>query len=558
MNIIKSIPPPQDNNCFVSIDTEFFGMNKKQMHRPNSGRFACMTVCVNDEDVYYIDRQEDVPAVLDNLNDCVWCFHNAKFDITQLRRYAEIAPRKKLWDTMLIERIMYNGYYDTFGLEDVVRRHLSIEMHKEPQKEFETATEMTPDKIEYACLDALYTRKVALEQKKHMDKDDFTVWTKIDRPALWAVMNFQGFALDKDKWIALAELNKQRQGEIDANLPFNPRSPKQVVKWFSEHGVKLESSDEEHLLKVVHKQDGIAKEVAQQILDSRMYGNRASKYGTKWIKEFLEYDKEVPVFIASYNVVGAETGRMSANDPPMQTIPIRDTTEFRECFVARPGNDLLIADYSAQEPRIMAYLSQDKNLIQIFNDGKDIYIEMAKYIFNETITKKDPRRNTMKSVVLGMNYGLSKWGLSRREGIPVDLAEEYLTKSFKMFPGVANWMKKQQGNHKYVTTVAGRKYWLNSYATQSERNSLNAPIQGTAADMFKKSVSTLYQEWNFDCPFGVVAVVHDELVLDVPKHLSKQISKLLSDIMVQTAEEMCPGVPFKADVAIGSRWSEKS
>ena len=556
MNITKSLPPEQNKNCFISLDSEWLGMNEKQLHRPNSGQFGCLTICIG-EDVYYIDNPQDVPKALEIMNDCVWGIHNAKFDLVQLRRLADIPPRKKLLDSMLIERIAFGGYYDTFGLEDIVRRYLSIELDKSWQKAFATATEMTEQMIEYACLDSYYTLKAINEQKKQIDKDDFKIWTEIDRPALWAVMDFRGFAIDVDKWLALAELNKQRQEQVDAELPFNPRSHVQVKKWFAEHEIKLESSDEEHLTEVVNKKEGLIKEIAQQVLLSRMYGKRVSTYGQSLIDDYLEYDNGVPVIVSDFHITGAETGRMSSSSPNMQNIPARDTKEYRDCFIARPGNKLIIADYSAQEPRVTAYLSQDERLKQIFIEDKDIYCDMAEHIFNEKITKKDPRRQQMKSLILGMTYGLSKYGMSKRENISVEQAEQYLTQGFKLFHSVRRWMDSQQKKHKYVTTATGRKAWLNSYSDQSNRNALNSPIQGTAAEMMKKAFTTLYQEWMFDCPYGVVGVIHDEIVLDVPEPLSKNISKLLSDIMIQVGEEMCPGIPFKADVVIADRWSQK-
>jgi DNA polymerase-1 len=561
MNIIKSntIPTPP-KNTWVAIDSEWFGMNIKQMHRPTSGRFACMTVAIG-EDVYYLDHDYAVEQALDALNDCVWVFHKSDFDIVQLRRLSYIPPRRKLWDTLYIERIMYNGYYDTFALDDVVRRYLDVELDKHLQKAFENATEMTDEMIEYACKDSYYTLKVAQKQHEIIDKDSFKIWKDIDCPALWAIQDFCGFAIDVDKWLALAEKNKQTQEFIDGLLPFNPRSHVQVKKWFSEQGMKLESSDEEHLQEIIRKtKTEKIIEVAQAVLDSRMYGKRASTYGKSWIENYVEYEDSVSVVYAGYNVTGAETGRMAASDPAIQTIPVRDTPEFRECFIARPDHSLIIADYSAQEPRITAYITQDISMIEIFNSGKDIYIEMAKEIFHENITKDDPRRMQMKSLILGMNYGLSEFGLSKRENISVDEAKNLLSQVFRMFPQAASWMEQQRKRKRFVTTIAGRKCHLNPYSDQCERNALNSPLQGTAADMMKKAIGRIHQEWDyheFGCGFSIAGVIHDELVLDVPTPVAEVVSKFVQQMMVQVAEEMCVGVPFKVDISIGQKWSEK-
>jgi DNA polymerase-1 len=554
MNIIKSIPPKFQNNCFVSLDTEFMQMNSKQLHRP-SGKFGCLTIC-NGEDVYYIDEQIAIPNALNNISNCTWAIQDGKFDLTHLRRFTTIEPRKKYWDTLYIDRILWSGYYDNFSLSDLSRRYLNHYLDKSLQKSFEKSIEMSDQQIEYACMDAYITYRVAQEQRKIMTQSDFNIWADIDRPAVWAIMDFQGFAIDPDKWTALAELNRSRQEEIDAQLPLNPRSHVQVKKWFAEHGLKLDSSDEETLTKVVHKQDGAISSVAKRILESRTYGKRASTYGTKFLEDYLEHGDGYDFVVPDFDPNIAISGRMSSSDPNIQN-QINEP-EYRECYIARPGNKLIIADYSAQEPRITAFLTKDKTLLKIFKENKDVYIELARDVFGENITKKDPRRKTMKSVFLGCAYGLSKYGLAAREDISVETANMLLNKTFTLLGGVRTWMDEQQHAKKYVTTIAGRKCWINPYCEQSTRISLNAPHQGSGADMLKKSFATMHQEWKFDCPYGVVAPVHDELILDVPEKLAPEIAKFVVDIMVGTAEDMTEHqLPFKVDYVIANNWSEK-
>jgi len=126
MNIVYGVPPKQPKNTWVSFDSEIFQLNSKQMHRPTSGRFGCLTVCTG-EDVYYIDTIDDrLHHSFDAIEDCVWVAQKSDFDITHLRRWTNIPPRKKLWDTMYIERIMWNGYYDGFSIADQIRRYLTL------------------------------------------------------------------------------------------------------------------------------------------------------------------------------------------------------------------------------------------------------------------------------------------------------------------------------------------------------------------------------------------------------------------------------------------------
>jgi DNA polymerase I-like protein with 3'-5' exonuclease and polymerase domains len=562
MKIIRQIPPEQPKNKFIALDIELFNLNSKQLHRPTSGEFACLSIATDPETVYVITDKLQLPMAFSRLRDTVHTYHHAKFDITHLRRWVNIEPRKKLWDTMLIERIMYGGYFDLFALEHLARRWLDIRMDKSLQKSFENATELSEEQIHYAALDASTTLQIALAQRKVIRKSDFKVWTKIELPALWAYMDFQGFAINVAKWKALAELNEKRAKDFADKLPYNPRSPKQVKEALSKKGFKrLPSTGQETLEKFIIKYpDTKAAELAVDTLKSRKYHTRASRYGMKFIEDFVEHDIQfqVDMIYCDYKTVGAETGRTASAKPNMQNIIARDTSEFRECFIPRPDNVLLICDYSQQEPGCSAHLTRDKKLIKIINSGQDIYILVAKILFNEKITKGDKRRKTMKSLVLGTNYGMSAWGLASREDMTKAEASKLIHKYFRAFPDVGAWVNKQSRKKDYVETAMGRRIWLNKYSSQVERNALNAPIQGTAADMTKMAVSRLHRDWKYPYPFAVVATVHDEIVLDVPKNHAQKIARFVKKTMEDVAKEVCPSVTIKADVIIGSDWGSKS
>lgn len=561
MKIIKELPPPAKQNQYVALDTELFGMDGNILHRPTSGKFACLTACYEPGTVYLIEDEHNVQRVIDSMQDGVWLFHNAKFDLTQLRRWAKIPPRRKIVDTMLMEKILYGGYYTFFGLDALVRRYLDRHMDKSMRDKFITAQELTPELINYSVDDTSSLMEVWGEQKKHITNVDMKIWKEIDRPAMWAVLDFMGIRLDVDKWQALAELNRERQKELDTKIPFNPRSSKQVVENLRMMGFpRLKDSAKGTLIKMMSKYpDTEAARLAKLTIESRKYGKLASTYGLNFLDKFIEQEWDgVQVLHTDYRVIGAETGRMSSADPNLQNIPARETNEFRECFIARPGNKFIKIDYSAQEPRITAFLSQDKKLIKIFNSNQDAYILIAKEQFGKTITKGDPLRGRMKSTVLGMDYGMSPFGLAEKEGITVEEAEDLIGGYFKAFPSVYRWITKQEKKTKVVHTVAGRKIHLNSYSNQCPRNALNGPHQGTASDMMKKAMGIIHQEWDFDYPFAAVEVTHDELGFDVPEKLAPEVAKFATNIMEQVGNEMCPGVNFKADVMIGDSWGAKS
>lgn len=561
MNIIHNkFPSSLPDNTYVAIDTELYGMTESRMHRPITGKFACMTLCADPETVYLIDQESMVHEALSKIWNCVWIMHHAKFDITHLRRWADIPPRTKLVDTMIMDRIIWNGYYDSFSLQALARRYLLEYIEKEQQAMFEVADSMTPEMLEYSAKDASITLRVWRKQLEILTKTHMKLWRWIELPTLWAVLDFRGFRVDIDAWKSLAISNRAKQEEIDAILPFNPRSPKQVVKGLRDTGFKnLETSGEDDLLQAMRKFPNTeAAKLAQLVLDSRMYSKRASTYGETWLDNYLEFFPDGTWgFIANYWIIGAETSRMSASEPAIQTLPTRDTKDYRKCFIAHQNCKLVIADFSQQEVFVAAYISQDPKLKELCNSGSDIYIQMAKLMYNKDIEKKDPLRQRMKSVVLGTDYGMSKYGLARREGISLNEAEEVIHKFKSIFSTFAAWMTEQQHPSPYVVTPTGRKIWLNPYSGQSERNALNAPIQGFSAEITKRSLIALHQNWKFDCEFGVVGVFHDEFVLDVPTHLADDVSVFVKDTMIETANYMCPGMNFRAESVVADSWAEK-
>lgn len=222
---------------------------------------------------------------------------------------------------------------------------------------------------------------------------------------------------------------------------------------------------------------------------------------------------------------------------------------------------LVIADWSAQEPRIIAFLSHDDGLIEIFNSGKDIYIEIGYRVFGERFDKRDKRRDQMKALVLGLSYGMTKWGLAEKIGCDTDYAQELIDKFFDEFPGVKEYITEQiklarkQG---YVESANGRKIWISPYDSGLERNAPNYPIQSTGADCMKIAANQFRKQWmKLHGVNPLRLFVHDELVAEVPDELADEAAKLLEKVMVNVAETIHEGIPGKADVYVGDAWSSK-
>lgn len=222
---------------------------------------------------------------------------------------------------------------------------------------------------------------------------------------------------------------------------------------------------------------------------------------------------------------------------------------------------LIIADWSSQEPRITAFLSQDEGLIEILNSGKDLYIEVGFRIFGERFGKKDKRRDIMKALVLALTYGMTKWGLADKIGSTVEYAQELIDKFFAEFPGVKEYINEQirlTRKRGYVESANGRKIWISPYDSGIERNAPNYPIQSTAADCMKIAANLFRRKWmSLHGVNPLRMFVHDELVAEVSDELADEAAKILEKIMVEVAETIHTGIRASADVYIGDTWGAK-
>jgi len=269
----------------------------------------------------------------------------------------------------------------------------------------------------------------------------------------------------------------------------------------------------------------------------------------------------------SYHQAVAATGRLSSQDPNLQNIPIRtaEGRRVREAFIAPPGHRIISADYSQIELRIMAHISGDENLIQAFARGEDVHRHTASEVFGVTVDEvNSEQRRYAKVINFGLIYGMSAFGLASNLGIERDAARLYIDRYFTRYPGVASYMQdtrvvaKQRG---YVETVFGRRLWLPEINSPNgprragaERAAINAPMQGTAADLIKLSMIAT-QNWLEKNALAsrMVMQVHDELVLEVPDAEVALVSTELPRLMGSVASL---AVPLLAEVGVGANWDE--
>lgn len=596
--IIHGVPPVLDVQHRVAVDTEWSGMDiKKKAHRPH-GEFLCATFYFGTDEVYIVEDVRDLAQAFQNIEKAGRMFANALFDIIQLRRFVCIPRRDKMWDVLLAEQVRFSGYYskNEYALSDLCRRYLDLFLEKDERETFETHVgEMTQSQVEYACKDTIATYLVFIEQRAQMDADEMVVYKK-EQKYMWDIIRKSGFPMNVPEWEELAVRNKERADDIQAK--YGKQSPKigkkgQELKTFQWEGLNLNSNPQvlaqlkslgssvestgAKVLKAAgyemdEEDDDSSLEVAENdhefvrdLKAFKKYYTRSSRYGQKFIDQWLEPDGKIYPAIRQRE---AGTSRSSSRNPNGQNIPSRDTKDFRKCFIAGVGKKLIIADYSAQEPRYAAEKSQDETLIDIFNSGEDVYCKTAFVAFNETITKKDnkKRRDDMKGIILATIYQKGKKRLAEDLKCSEEEAEHMLNVFYTTFPKIkSNYIiptQKFAEENGYVLTRNGAKLWVNPYQSggKASRAAVNYPIQGTCAEMLKDAETRFTEIWDGDKydEIAFVMPVHDELVLCVDEDKAEDAEKLLLQVMLDVAKEYHPSVPAQVEITIADNWAEKA
>jgi DNA polymerase-1 len=263
----------------------------------------------------------------------------------------------------------------------------------------------------------------------------------------------------------------------------------------------------------------------------------------------------------------AATGRLSSSDPNLQNIPIRtaEGRRIRQAFVAPPGCKLLAADYSQIELRIMAHLSGDEGLLAAFAAGEDVHRATAAEVFATPLTDvTTDQRRSAKAINFGLIYGMSAFGLAKQLGIERGQAQAYVDLYFQRYPGVKRYMDETRQSARtqgYVTTVFGRRLYLPEINSRNaarrqyaERSAINAPMQGTAADIIKRAMISVAAWLDAQRPAArLIMQVHDELVIEVPEREAEEIGASVTRIMEGAAELR---VPLRVERGLGANWDE--
>ncbi|VTX65896.1 DNA polymerase I [Haemophilus parainfluenzae] len=505
---------------------------------------------------------------------------NFKYDLTIFARNG-IDVQGVAFDTMLESYVLNST--GRHNMDDLAKRYLGHQTISFEEIAGKGKNQLTFNQIpleqaaEYAAEDADVTMKLqqVLWEKLSKEPSLEKLFKEMELPLLGVLsrMERRGVLIDSDALFLQSNEIANRLSELEeqayvlAGQPFNLASTKQLQEiLFDKLG-----------LPVIQKTPKGAPSTNEEVLEELAFSHELPKVlvehrGLSKLKS--TYTDKLPQMVnsqtgrvhTSYHQAVTATGRLSSSDPNLQNIPIRNEEgrRIRQAFIAQEGFTIVAADYSQIELRIMAHLSQDQGLINAFTQGKDIHRSTAAEIFGVALDEvtSEQRRNA-KAINFGLIYGMSAFGLSRQLGIGRADAQSYMDLYFKRYPGVQQFMTdirekaKAQG---YVETLFGRRLYLPDINSSNgmrrkaaERVAINAPMQGTAADIIKRAMIQLDQKLQNDPDIAMIMQVHDELVFEVRSEKVAFFREQIKQHMEAAAELV---VPLIVEVGVGQNWDE--
>ncbi|MCJ8156306.1 DNA polymerase I [Sphingomonas sp. LaA6.9] len=511
--------------------------------------------------------------------------HNIKYDICILAEHGiAVAP---IDDSMVMSFNLDAGLHG-HGMDELAATHLDhsciafkdVVGTGKNQKGFHQIA--LKDATRYAAEDADVTLRLWRRLKPRLAPEQATrVYEMVDRPVITALaaMEREGIKVDREELARLSaefaglivELEKEIHGI--AGTPFTIGSPKQLGEiLFERMGLKggrkgksgVYSTDVNEMERIAAMKDGgPGVEMARKVLDWRQLSKLKSTYTDALQAEINPRTGRVHT---SYSLTGAQTGRLSSNDPNLQNIPVRTEVgrRIRDAFVAEPGNVLLSADYSQIELRLAAHMADVPQLREAFLRGDDIHNMTAQELFGEVNRDTRGRAKTINFAIL---YGISRWGLAGRLEITADEAQAMIDRYFDRFPGIRNYIHETLSSVRetgFTTTLFGRKTHFSRIKSSvqherqgAERAAINAPIQGTSADIIKRAMARM--------PGALAAAglsnvrmllqVHDELVFELPEGDVDAAKPIIERVMANAAEPAIKlSVPLGVEIGTGKSW----
>ena len=506
---------------------------------------------------------------------------NLKYDAHIFANYG-ITLKGVAFDTLLESYVLES--HMPHNMDSLAERHLGMKTIRYEDVCGKGVHQIGFDQVDlqiatdYAAEDADITLRLHLELWPQIQENSglLYIYEKVEMPAMrvLGIMERNGIRIDSGLLAKQGQQVGKRllelEGEIHklAGQPFNIQSPKQIAEiLFGQLELPVikktpsgaPSTDEEVLQKLAEDYP-----LPARILDYRSLAKLMSTYIEKLPRMA---DTKTGRVHTNFSQATAVTGRLASSDPNLQNIPVRteEGRRIREAFVPADGCKLLSADYSQIELRIMAHIAEDENLLTAFKEGKDVHQATAAEIFGVPLDDvNSEQRRYAKVINFGLIYGMSAFGLAGNLGIERSAAQNYIAKYFDRYPGVAQYMERtrlEARENGYVETVFGRRLWLpeikgsNGPRRQgAERAAINAPMQGTAADLIKLAMIAV-EDWleKEQLKTKLLLQVHDELVLDVPFDELEVVQAKLPGLMCNVAQLK---VPLVVSIGIGDNWEE--
>ena len=572
-------------NEILSLDTETTSTN------PIDAELVGLSFAVKEFEAFYVPipaKREEALRIVNIFKDVyedpkiLKIGQNLKYDLEVLRNY-DIELKGKMWDTMIAHYLIQPELHHNMDyMAEIYLNYQTIhidELIGPKGKGQKSMRDLLPSQVyEYAAEDADITlrlkNKLEPELKKFGCEDLFY---NIEMPLMpvLAEMEMNGVCLDTESLKETSKVLTGRMNELEIRIyelaggQFNIASPKQVGEILFDKLKIVEKAKKTKTGQYVTSEETLQQlknknEIVADILEHR---------GLK--KLIGTYIDALPKLInprtghihTSFNQTITATGRLSSSDPNLQNIPIRgeDGKEIRKAFIPEPGCLFFSADYSQIELRVMAHLSKDENMIEVFREGKDLHAATAANIYKKDISEvtRDERTKS-KRANFGIIYGITVFGLAERLDIPRDEAKMLIDGYFATFPQVHDYMEKSKEiarQNGYVTTLFGRRRYLpdiNSHNATvrgfAERNAINAPIQGTAADIIKVAMIHIFNRFKAEgIKSKMILQVHDELNFSVYPEEKERVEKIVLEEM-QGAFDLA--VPLVADSGFGKNWLE--
>ncbi|TRD11562.1 DNA polymerase I [Erythrobacter insulae] len=512
-------------------------------------------------------------------------FQNGKYDLNVLARYdLQVSP---IEDTMVISFDLDAGRGEGMGgghgMDELSQRHLGHtaltfkEVCGTGKKQIPFGEVPLDRATEYAAEDADITLRLYHHMKSRLAIEGGTrVYERVDRPLIPVVaqMEREGIKVDRAQLARLSEEFAKEIGRLEGEIhnlagqEFSVGSPKQLGeilfdKLGHKGGKKGKSGQYSTDQSVLERLAGDGAPIANKVLEWRQLSKLKSTY-TDALQEAINPDTQR--VHTSYSLVGAQTGRLSSTDPNLQNIPIRTALgrQIREAFVPENGNILLAADYSQIELRLAAHMADVDTLKDAFAKGEDIHSRTATEMFGEVTRDTRAQAKTINFAIL---YGISRWGLAGRLEVEPDEAQEMIDTYFKRFPGIQRYIAETLetvGERGYSETLFGRKTWFPRIKSKnqaerqgSERAAINAPIQGTSADIIKRAMVRMLPALK-DAGLADVRMllqVHDELVFEMPESDVSAASNVIERVMAEAALPAVKlDVPLAIDIGTGTSW----